>query len=154
MGCHLSGTGCSSKGPHKVTSPPLSMGPQVLQGTAPAQASHSFTVSSRHPTALVWGLLHHEPPRAVGAQLPHHGLYYEIQGNLFPAVEHLLPLLLHCSWACRAVALTCSYSSFWLWLLLCSNFLPPPCPAATKTLQCKPNTIPMNVYLFKVAEPE
>lgn len=74
------------------------MGPQVLQGTAPAQSSHSVTASSRHPPALLWGLLHQGPPRAAGAQLPHHGLYYMLKGNLFSSMEHLLPLLLLCSW--------------------------------------------------------
>lgn len=134
------------------------MGPQVLQGTAPAQSSHSVTASSRHPPALLWGLLHQGPPRAAGAQLlQEHSCLTTVsitcwRGICFQVWSTSYPSFFSALGARRAMAFTCSLSSFWLWLLLCSSFLPVPCPAATKSLQCKPNTIPMNTSLFKVAE--
>jgi len=85
-GCSPSGTGCSSMGPHGVTSPgskpalawaPLSTGPQVLAGvwsSAGSPRGHSFlwasTCSSVRslPRAAGGYLLHHGPPWTAGEQ--------------------------------------------------------------------------------------
>lgn len=75
------------------------------QDSAPAQVSHGFTATFRHPPASVWG-----PALAAGrhtlccwhlrvaGQLPHHGLHYGLQGNLCSVPVHGTPPIFH--WPC------------------------------------------------------
>ena len=130
-GCSPSGTGCSSLGPHGVTSPaskpaparaPLSTGPQVLAGACSSSGipqGHSLLWA--YPPALVWSrpwaaggyLLHSGPPWAADNTLPHHGLHHELQGksSLLWCLEYLLPPSFTDFGFCRVVSFTQSHSS-------------------------------------------
>ena len=118
MGCSPSGKGCSSVGPHGVTSPaskpapawaPLSTGPQVLAGACSSAVSprgHSFLQVSTYSSvgSLPWGtggyLLHRGPPWTAGVNLPHHGLHHKLQGKALCSdiSSTSSPLLLHWPW--------------------------------------------------------
>jgi len=115
MGCSPSGTGCSSVGPHGVTSPaskpapawaPLSLGQQDLPEDCSSAVSpwgHSFVQAficsgmGSLPWATGGYLLHHRLPWTARGQAasPWSSARAAREDPLLQHLEHLLPLFLH-----------------------------------------------------------
>jgi len=139
-----SGTGCSSMGPHGVTSPaskpapawaPLSVGPQVLAGACSSAGSpwgHSLLqapacsgVGSLPWTASGY-LLHHEPPWAAGRQpaSPWSSSCAVRENSLLQNLKHLLLPPSSLTLVSAVVSLTLSHSSLSTAVSLQFFFLP------------------------------
>jgi len=130
-GCSPSGTGCSSVGPHGITSPASKLlwrgllPPRVRrswQDPAPVWAPHRVTASFKHPPAPAWGPFHGLQVEICstvdlhglqGDSLPHCGLHHELQEKAFCSnvSSTSSPSFFTDLGVCKVVSLTSSHSS-------------------------------------------